>query len=400
VAIVPFNDDDGLEQPAPLSVPGNAPATAPIDDGDVEHVTVTAQQPETFGQDLGDLAKNVGTGLARVPGAIVGVPHMLAHLSDWATAHAINTASAPLDWIGGKSTNLTGADLDQYNPGALITPSSEGIDKYLFKGLSAGSHALGGGDITPYEPKTTLGKVLQAGVTGAAAGLFDPMAAFSGARAITQSAAPIAESAIARMAKAGLASSAADISQQVFPNTPGLAAFVAAITHAAPGTVAPVARAGYRATVAPLISPTAAGQNDAGIPLSTVDNTQPGLANPSSADVDAAKANVASETGNLGNAQDDFSAGGAIRDDLQKGKDAAVAARKVKSDAAYDAFRAQPAAPGSILAPFMQSRRFRAAVKDAYEGSFDRDGSNPLADYWDFNAAGDPVLKPNAAIPP
>jgi hypothetical protein len=270
----------------------------------------------------------------------------------------------------------------------------------VFKGVSA----VAGHEVKPYEPESFVGKLLQAGVTGAGAGLIDPAALFGavkGGATGAQALAGALEGAGTRAAKMAIASDAANATQQAFPNDPGLAALAAVAAHGAAGTAAPIAKAGYRSSIAPLVSPTARGRIAAGNALADVDHAQPGLANPTTAEIDTAKNNVKTATGNIGVGQDDYDAGGALRDQLQTRKDALTTARSTAAKDAYGVFREQPPMPGQELAPFMQSPAFRAAIKAASAGRLNR-GLDPLTTLFHFDEAnaGEPTLIPNAAVPP
>lgn len=86
-------------------------------------------------------------------------------------------------------------------------------------------------------------------------------------------------------------------------------------------------------------------------------------------------------------------------DDAFATRDSIMQARKTASAPAYDAFRAEPPAPATDIAPFMRSPTFKSALGRANKSVLD-EGGEPLTDYFDFNEAGDPTAVKNAAIPP
>jgi hypothetical protein len=353
-----------------------------------EQVTVTADQPSSIGQDLGDLAANLGTGIARIPGSIIGTPHVVAHVLDWLAAKVANLTD------GG---NRTGADLDESNPLAKHTLTSEDVDNATFKGISA----VAGRPVAPYEPTSFIGKLLQAGVTGAGAGLVDPAALMG----VVKAGAPVAsvlEGALPRMAKTAVAADAANATGQVFPDEPGLAAGAALVAHTGASGVGSMARSGGGVAAdatRQLLRPSVQGDIEAGRVLGKVDNTAPGLAAPTDADLSSATGDVRDATNDIGPGLPAHMAGADLRAGLQARADALRTARSQAGDAAYDQFRAQPPLPSAALEPLMRSPGFRRAVSSANAAVLD-EGGEPMTDYWDFDANGDPALKPNAAIPP
>lgn len=350
-----------------------------------ESVTVSADKPESLGDDVGDLAANVATGVARVPGAIVGVPHDIAHAANWIWAQLGNA------WNGVKpdGTWRHGEDYDQSNPLTNHTLSSADVDKGVFKGISA----VAGKDVQPYDPKSFIGKLLQAGVTGAGAGLLDPLALLGAVRGASTGAEALKgalEGSLGRAGKMAVAADAANATQQALPDTPGLAAIAAIAAHGGAGAAAPIAEAGFNSSVRPLLSPTARGRVAAGNALSDIDNTQPGLANPAQADVDAAKQNVATATGDIGTGQDDYDAGGTLRDQLQARKDKLVGDRSAASAASRAAFNAEPPMSAQKLTNFMQRPGFRRALIEVGKNVKD-EGNDPTVKYWDVDGAGAPA---------
>jgi hypothetical protein len=331
------------------------------------------------------VVKNIATAVAKVPGAIIGTPHVLAHAVNWGQAQVDNGLSAFIKAIGGTPLpNETGADLDKRGLNSHL-PSPESVDNVVF----------GATGTTPYQPTSPGGKVGQAALTAGIAGLVDPAADLSAAK----NAWGALKALLPNASKTAVAGGAAQGTQELFPNTPGLAALTAFLTHAGVGVTAPVAKAGFGNTVAPLLSPTARGRMGAGKVLTEVDNSQPGLATPSVAEVGAAKGDVGAATKDIGVGQDDYDAGGTLRDALQGRSDALNKTRSEAGDRAFNAFREEQPLEGAKLAPFMKAPEFRAAVKAASAGKLNR-LEDPLTDFWDFNEAGDPILKPNAAVPP
>lgn len=344
-----------------------------------EAVTVTADKPESFGQQVGDLAANVATGIGRVPGAVIGTPHTLAHAANWIWAQLGNA------WNGVRpdGTWREGKDYDESNPVTKHTLSPEEVDKGVFGAVGA----------KPYEPESFVGKLLQAGVTGAGSGAIDPFAllgAIKGGATGAQALTGALEGMGTRAGKMAVAAGAANASQQAFPDDPGLAALAAVAAHNTAGTALPVAKAGFNATVRPLLSPIARGRVAAGNALSEVDNSAPGLANPSNADVAAAKGQVAKATGDIGVGQDDYDAGGALRDQLQARKDQLVGDRKTAQAASRAAYEAEPPMSVNKLDGFMQRPSFRRALLSAGADILD-EGNHPTVPYWDVEGAGAPT---------
>jgi hypothetical protein len=234
-----------------------------------------------------------------------------------------------------------------------VLPTSEGVDKHVFNTLG----------VQPYEPTSFIGKLLQAGVTGAGAGLVDPSALLGIMKAGTPLAS-VLEGALPRMAKTAVAADAANASQQAFPDQPGLAAGAALLAHTGAGTAGRLATTGKN-IVAPLWNPDGAAKDQAGRIAAQVDNSKPGLANPDQRDFDVATATTKAATDAFNPCLDDYTSGGNIRDDLQSRRDVLSAQRSAAGDKAYDAFRAQPALPAAAVEPLMRSPGFRKAVSAA-----------------------------------
>ncbi|MBA2587191.1 MAG: hypothetical protein H0U98_01045 [Alphaproteobacteria bacterium] len=296
--------------PAPAAAPDNRPLPSWYSP-EPESVTVTADKTPTLGDDVGDFAANVGTGVARIPGAIIELPHMINHTLNWLQAKAQNL---------GDGGNRTGADIDKDDPFAKHTLSSEDVDNGVFKGVSA----VAGHEVHPYEPTSFIGKLLQAGVTGAGAGLIDPAAllgAFRGGATGVQALTGAMEGMGGRVAKTAIASDAANATQQAFPDEPGLAALSALVAHTGASTAEVAARAGGglgRDAVRQVFSPTAQGETEAGRALKQVDNTLPGLAAPPAADIAARTADVRAATDAIGPGLPDWQAGANLRAGLQQ----------------------------------------------------------------------------------
>jgi hypothetical protein len=245
------------DQPGPSGAPPLAVDSRPLPSWytpELESVTVTADKAATpIADAVGDFAANVGTGVARVPGAIIGLPHMLNHTLNWLQAKAQNL---------GDGGNRTGADIDKTDPIAQHTLSSEEVDNGVFKGVSAAA----GREVHPYEPTSFIGKLLQAGVTGAGAGMLDPLAllgAVRGGATGIEALKGAAQGIGGRMARTAVASDAANVSQQAFPDEPGLAALAALVAHAGASAGESVARAGGglgKDAVRQVFSPTAQGE--------------------------------------------------------------------------------------------------------------------------------------------
>lgn len=363
----------------------NAPAPAPVaaNNGPPPAWYQPEAQPAAPAQssDYG-IGKNLLTGLARIPGVIASLPAVLAHTKHWADAQVENAAT------GGHET---GADLDNANP----------VTRVLNKATNAVANApftLTG--TTPYEPQTTGGKLGQAAVTGVGAGLLDPAADLSmlkSAPNFGKALVQLFKANAGNAAKTGAAAAAAEGAHEIAPDSGVLPVAAAMLTHSGAGLAADTARSGYR-VVRPIVAPRAAAETAAANVLANAPHG-PGVANPSSADIDKAVADTKATTDALGEGLDDYTAGGNIREDLQKRKDALLAQRSDAADTAYSAFRNEQPLEAVKLAPFMSRPSFQKAVKGA-SGAVIDEGGKPLTEFLDFNEAGDPVFRPNAAVPP
>jgi hypothetical protein len=358
-----------------------------------EGVTVTAERaPESAADVAGDLAENAATGVARVPGAIIGLPHMLAHTADWLAAHIGNTL--------GISKDATGADVDKYNPAARLTPSSQDVDDKVFQGASA----IAGRPVHPYEPTTVWGKLGQAAITGAGAGVVDPLALLGAVKA----GAPVAEAlegAIPRMAKTAVSASAANGAQQADPDNDVLPVLAALFTHTAAGVAPRLATAAGRTAasdfVAPLLNPKGAAEaklgRDLGRASEPVDNTLPGIATPTPADITGAAARVAAADQDIGSGVEPSSAMQFLRDHLAALKDSLKSARSENTKPFFDAVRAEPPLiPAAVdamkakLDPGTFDAAANSAATDMRNVAKGNPALQPYQPWTDFDVAGDP----------
>jgi hypothetical protein len=355
---------------------GAAPS-APLPDWyEPEAVTVTAEKPDNM---AGDMLANAATGVARVPGAIGGLPHLAGHTVNWTHAQFNNA----LNWLFGRPERQTGADLDAQDPVMKALPSAQDIDKRVFQGISA----LAGRNVQPYEPDSFFGKLGQAAITGGLGGVLDPLAA-AGAmgRGATLTKA-LTEGSSRRAAQTALAADAATATQDAFPDSPGLAAAAAIAAHGGSGAGVRLANKGYKTFLEPVVNPRKAGEVAAGRALVGADHTQPGMASPTRGEITAAEDATRSAVDDIGGGMDDYTAGGAIREGLQARKDALRAGRNVIADKAYDAFRAEDPMPVERLGGFLNRPSFRRAMRDAGSSVLD-EGARPLTEFWSVENAG------------
>lgn len=351
------------------------PAPSP----DMEH-------PQTAGQIANDVGANFITGLLRTPGALIGLPHLIGHTVNWGKAQVYNALDAATGGMGGH----TGAELDAQDPVMRALPSSEDVDRFVEHPpiseilnrpiYEDGQFLPSGKQARFYQPQSIGGRLVQAGVTGAASGGTNLPSAI----------------------KTGLAAMSAEGANEAFPDQPAIAAAAALLTHAGASGVGAAAK-GSSGLVGDatrqVFRPTQQGELEAARVLRNVDNAKPGLASPTDTDLAGAASGVRAVTDDIGPGLPAHMAGANLRTGLQVRSDALRTARSEAGGAAYDAFRAQPPLPSAALEPLMQSPSFRKAVGAANAAALD-EGLEPLTGHWDFNAAGDPVLKPNAAIPP
>jgi hypothetical protein len=340
-----------------------------------KEVTAATATPSVLDQ-ANDLGANVLTGALRLPGAIGGIPHMIGHTANWGRAQVFNA----LDALTGGKGGHTGEEVDAKDPVMQVLPSSQDIDAVvehppLPDFMTRAVNGSGPGKF--YHPESVGGRLLQAGVTGAA----------SGGRNIPGA------------LKTALAAMSAEGANELFPNHPAISALAAFLTHAGAGSAATAAKQGYRTFAEPIVSPVKSGEALAGKSLAAADHTQPGLAAPQQTDLDNAATATRQAVDDVGTGLDDYTAGGNIRADLQGRKTSLIAGRNAEANQNYEAFRDEPPLEGAKLGSFMRAPAFQAAVKAASRGRLNR-GQSPLTGFWDFNEAGDPVLKPNAAVPP
>jgi hypothetical protein len=299
-----------------------------------EQVTVTGYrgQPESVDHPAADFVANTATGIARVPGAILGTPDTLLHFADWIGAKAINGMSH-LPFV--PTQHLTGADLDKsyVNPIGLlkrVMPSPEQVDNHVvFPAASAVSRAFGGSDVKPYEPTTPLGRIYQAGVTGLAGGFVDPLAIAGAAKNGVGVGRALLDAA-PNAAKLGAASAAAQGTQEGLPNTPGIAAITALLAHGGLTTAGNVSGRGAGAiadATRQLVSPSAQGEREAARVLGQANAQGPALVQPSPADIATAMGNVRSATDTLSPGLEPWQAGQRLRDLLQERNNSLVAER-------------------------------------------------------------------------
>lgn len=327
-----------------------------------------AAKPDSLSRQASDFVANVATGVLKVPGAIGGIPQMAAHTGDWVAAQAKNA------WYGARPDGSfrTGADLDKDNLAATHLPTADDINKFvqnpphphaldfLFNRVDDPSQPA-----QFYEPKSVAGKLTQAGVTGFLSG--------SGGWADR-----------ARIAAGAMG---ADASDQIAPDNPALEAAAAVVAHTGTGAAmrgAKAARGVGGDATRQLFRPGNQGRVEAGRVLADVDNTAPGLADPSASEIQGAHETVRAATDAIGPGLPDFLAGGQVRAVLQARTNELKAQRSAATDRAFEAFRAQPPLPATELAPFMRSPSFRKAI-GAANGAVLDEGHEPLTKYFDFS---------------
>lgn len=340
-------------------------------------------------------AKNFLTGLLRIPGAVIGTPHTIAHTVDWAQAKVDNGMGALISAAGGTPLpQETGADVDKRSPVVSALPTPEGVDKRVFGTLG----------VTPYQPSSPLGQAGQAATTAGGAALLDPAADLALAKKapnLLKGFFQYVRTMAPQVAKNAAAGGVAQGTQQLFPDTPGLAAAAALLTHgSASGLEAAAKGSGGVAAdaVRQIARPTKQGEIEAGRTLTTVDNSAPGLVQPADADLLAARGDVRSATDAIGPGLPDHMAGAQLRAGLQSRADALKAQRSAIADKAFDGFREQSALPSAKLEPFMRSPSFRKALSGA-NGSVLDEGGEPLEQYWEFGDDGRSARLTGHAIP-
>ena len=279
-------------------------------DPDPPNAAAKKQQPAPAPDNpWADVRNNVMTGLERVPGAILGTPRLLAHADDWVGAALENGAGA----LAGNDPHLSADDLDKQNPFMSILPSSGAVDSAVFKATGT----------KPYTPQTPYGRIGQALVTGAGAGLVDPAADIGAASNVWRVFKQLAGNA----AKTGAAAGAAEGSQEILPNTPALAAAAALATHGGINLANATAGRVLASTARQIFRPSAAGKMEAANVLDGIDNSLPGIAQPTDANLAGATDDVASATGAWGPGLEPWQAGSDLRDALQSRVDNLTEAR-------------------------------------------------------------------------
>lgn len=336
-------------------------------------------------------AKNFLTGLARVPGAIVGAPVAVGHAVDWA-ANAVSNA-------------VHGTDTSTADYIAQSDPSQAGMEKAA-QFVSDLPFKLTG--TTPYEPTTAAGQLGQAAVTGLGAGFVDPAADASlltKAPTVGRALAGFFKAVAKRAPEAGkvaLSSAAANGAQQLAPDSDVLPVVAAIVAHNGAGLAGSLATGGASLgadVVRQVVAPANQGVREAARTLRAVPNDAGAmLAQPSDAELAGALSSVQGATRDIGPGLEPWQAGASLRDTLQGRANALKAQRSKVADAAYDTFREEQPLGGEKLAPFMRSPSFQKAVKGAAASVLD-EGNSPLTDYWDFNEAGDPISVKNAGVP-
>jgi hypothetical protein len=372
--------------PPPQPSPPATSSSAPLPDWYTPEappaVTTTQPQPQDWG-----VAKNFLTGLLRAPGAVIGVPQVLEHTKNWAEAKLGNLVTGD---------NLSGADIDKADPVQMTLPSPSDVDRVVF----------GAAHVTPYEPTSVGGKIGQAVVTGAGAGLVDPAAIvgdLSRGAPLLRTFLDVAAKAAPNAIKTGVAAGSANAVGQLIPN-PAIAAGAAFLAHAGLSGAEQVAKTGggvLADTTRQVLAPTKQGQIEAGRSLAGVDNSGTGaMAAPSAADLATAGGDVTKATDAIGPGLPDWQAGSMLRSGLQTRTDALKAARSATADTAFDAFRAQQPLPAEQLQPFMRSPSFKKALGSANGAVLD-EGGEPLTNYFGFSDDEDlPSYLTGKAIPP
>ena len=311
-------------------------------------------------------ARNFLTGLLRVPGAIIGTPHTIAHTVDWGQAQFDNG----LNILFRRKERETGADVDKRSAivGALPTPES--VDNTVFNKTG----------VTPYQPQTWLGDIGQAATTAAGGGLIDPAAdigAMKQAPSVLRAFLQFVKGAGANATKNAIAGGAAQGTQEVLPDTPGLAAAAALLTHGGASATGAAGRAssGVVADAArQVLTPTRQGTREAGRVLAKVDNTAPGLAIPSAADLTDAQGNVRSATDDIGAGLEPWQAGSLLRSGLQQRVDSLEQARDTATAPLREARDTSPAIVNTQPVLDLIDKKLNVAAgaqQDALQGARD-----------------------------
>lgn len=277
-----------------------------------------AEQPTDWGA-----AKNFLTGLLRVPGAVAGAPHAINHAANWAVSKVGNAIT------GG---NITADQIEQNDPVARVLPTSEGVDKIVF----------GATGVKPYEPQSVAGRVGQAAVTGAGAGLVDPLADAGAVKATWNA------------FKSALGSSAAQGVHEVAPDSDILPVLAALTAHSGTGLAGKLATGASGLAsdaIRQVVAPKQQGVTEAARvlardPLAAYGE---GIVQPTGADLATARDSVRAATDDLGEGLQDWQAGGELRgalqkrvDDLSKTRDEATAPFRDARDASSALINTDP----------------------------------------------------------
>lgn len=339
----------------------------------------------------GSMARNALGMVMDVPGAIAGAPRALGvDLPSWITAKAENALTG---------SNLTGADVraqtakhSTFLDPSKVLPSTKGINDAVY----------GAAGVDQYEPQSLMGKLARAFGTGAlSGGLTNPRSWLD---------------ALTTATKTGTAMTGAEAAHETFPNS-DIAPVVAAIAaHSATGLAGNAARSAFD-VMKPIISPVAAGSQRAAQVASQIDNSLPGVANPSPQDLLGASGDVRSATDAFGPGAHPPAVMGAYRDFLDTLKGHLESARNTGSAPFYNAFRAEPLMdPPEVASKAVRDERWplglpavapamgKAATNMRNDRGGNRAANNPYGGplgtkaYTDFNEAGDPVYK-TAQVP-
>lgn len=248
-------------------------------------------------------AKNFLTGLARVPGAIIGAPAAMLHGVDWLENKTSNLAHG---------TNDSTQDyINKYDPAqAGLDQAAQFASDLPFKLTGT----------TPYQPTTEAGRIGQAAVTGLGAGAVDPMADAG------------ILSRLFAATKSGASASAAQGTQDAFPSNSVLPVIAALATHGATGVAGSLATGGAGVGADALrqqFRPASQGEREAGSILATARKGSPstdGLNVPSAAERTSALNDVQNATSTFAPTEG-WQAGAQLREQLQRRSDALTADR-------------------------------------------------------------------------
>jgi hypothetical protein len=383
-------DDFTFEQGAvPAPVAAAPPTAAPPANGDdftfeQGNATPPAAPPSSLGADL---VGNAATGVADIPGAIAGLPHMLGHAANWAAAKVGNALG-----LGGG--NWTADQLDAANPVTAALPTSDDVNKGTFNLLNNASHDLGGDGVAPYVPTTGAGRVGQTFVTAAGAGALDPAADLGAAKAAWN------------IFKQGISGGAAEGVQALDPDNPVLGPVAAMLTHGGMSVSSKGLSAANENVVRPFYAPTQSGIDAAGRKLAGVDNSLPGLANPSAADILGQQGNVSAASGAMGTGQSVPTAMEGLQDTLSTRQADLDTARTQGSAPFYAKYNAElPTLPENMPKSVTELPAYDPALGKATTDM--QNGANeannpygaPTTTYTAFNEAGDPVTQSGALTP-